>query len=65
MYKSILHATRASAAHLSTMQRHGRALREAQRTKDDAAYIKSLRLYTKAHARYTTARNATKFPWEN
>lgn len=65
MYKTILHATRASAAHLSTMQKHGRALRDAERNKDPAAYTKAQQLYERAHNRYTVARNATKFPWEN
>lgn len=61
---SIIKATRASAAHLATAQRHGRALRDAERAGDARAIAKLTALRDAAMARHEKARNAATFPWE-
>ena len=64
---AIIRATKASAAHLATAQRHGRAMLNAQRRGDtaEAQRLQRLqRLRDQAYARHEKARAATLFPWE-
>ena len=61
---AIIRATKASAAHLATAQRHGRAMLNAQRRGDTAEAQRLQRLRDQAYARHEKARAATLFPWE-
>lgn len=60
----IIRATKASAAHLATAQRHGRAMLDAQRRNDTTEAQRLQRLRDQAYARHEKARAATLFPWE-
>jgi hypothetical protein len=64
MTTTIIRATRASAAHLATAQRHGRAMLDARRRGDTAEAQRFQRLRDQAYARHEKARAATLFPWE-
>jgi len=67
MTATIIRATRESAAHLATAQRHGRAMLDAQRRGDTAEaqrFQRFQRLRDQAYARHEKARAAALFPWE-
>ncbi len=63
-YQSIVKATRESASHLATMQRHARKIADAKRNDDPIAEIFAQRLYDLAKKRHEKAYAATRFPWE-
>ena len=60
----IINATRRSARALATMQKHARAIRDAQRNNDEKAELKASRAYAAALNRYHAARYDASFPWE-
>jgi hypothetical protein len=64
MYQTVIDATRKSAKAMATMQKHARAIRDAQRADDHAAELRATKLYEMARTRWHNARHAAMFPWE-
>jgi hypothetical protein len=64
MYQTVINATRASVKAMNSMQKHARAIRDAQRSNDHAAELRATRLYEMARTRWHNARHAAMFPWE-